>query len=147
MNELTSCNGKAAEKAPWSTRLRTPTSPFFSRPKGVVQRISNTIRLLWAREKKFVMSSLPRNLREQNLLDRNACIACTKMNMEEYNITAARIWLIVSIQNWVLRDIVVWLFVDVWMDGRWNGVLYVAQHLLCSVVREDAFVQVMHLRP
>ena len=85
MNWLTSCRGKAAEKAPSSTRLVTPTwarsisiyfhicadffssykyftSPFFSRPKGVVQRISKTIRLLWAREKKFVMSSFPRNL-------------------------------------------------------------------------------------
>ena len=72
LNELTSCKGKAAEKAPWSTRLRTPTSPFFSRPKGVVQSISNTMRLLCAREKKLVMSSLPRNLDGQKFVLRNA---------------------------------------------------------------------------
>ena len=107
--QLTSCNGKAAEKAPWSTRLltptfwnylftkwkikhfkdlsyTTPTSPFFSRPNGVVQRISKTIRDLWAREKKFVMSSLPRNLVVKKLLDRLERIAFVKVNLE-WNIT------------------------------------------------------------
>ena len=55
---------------PWSNKSpnhnqtwKCRTSPFFSRPKGVVQRISKTIRLLWAREKKLVMSSFPRNLK------------------------------------------------------------------------------------
>ena len=64
----------------------TPTSPFFSRPNGVVQRISKTIRDLWAREKKFVMSSLPRNLVVKKLLDRLERIAFEKVNLE-WNIT------------------------------------------------------------
>ena len=67
----------------------TPTSPFFSRPNGVVQRISKTIRDLWAREKKFVMSSLPRNLVVKKLLDRLERIAFVKVNSEEYYAVAA----------------------------------------------------------
>ena len=59
---LTSWTGKDAWKAPSSKRRPTPTSPFFSLPNGVVHKISYTIRERCALEKKFSLSSLPRNL-------------------------------------------------------------------------------------
>jgi hypothetical protein len=41
------------------------TSPFFSLPKVVVDRISKTMRERCAREKKLSVSLLPRNLQKK----------------------------------------------------------------------------------